>query len=67
VDPAPGGRAAGRKSLRDVDRELSPERIREQLGDGSFGGPYAHADEDLLRIWRAGVEEIRDLLECGWD
>jgi creatinine amidohydrolase len=42
-------------------------RFRGLVGDGSFGGAYQHADEDMLRIWRAGVEEVRELLESGWD
>jgi creatinine amidohydrolase len=36
------------------------------LGDGSLGGLYERPDEDVLRIWQAGVEEVRDLLESGW-
>ncbi len=40
--------------------------FRKRVGDGSFGGAYAHSDEDMLRIWEAGVEEVRDLLE-RWD
>ena len=44
-----------------------PAEFRQIVGDGSFGGAYQHADEDMLRIWQAGVEEVRDLLENGWD
>jgi creatinine amidohydrolase len=47
-------------------RGLDPQATRELLGDGSFGGPYAYPDEDMLRVWRAGVEEVRELLEDGW-
>ena len=43
-----------------------PAEFRKRVGDGSFGGAYAHSDEDMLRIWQAGVEEVRDLLE-RWD
>ena len=43
-----------------------PIKFRKRVGDGSFGGVYAHADEDMLRIWQAGVEEVRELLET-WD
>ena len=43
-----------------------PAGIRQVLGDGSFGGLYERPDEDVLRVWRAGVEEIRDLLGSGW-
>ena len=47
-------------------RESDPREVREQLGDGSLGGLYERPDEDVLRVWRAGVEEVRDLLEHGW-
>lgn len=43
-----------------------PTRVRETIGDGVFGGVYARPDEDVLRVWQAGVEEVRDLLENGW-
>jgi creatinine amidohydrolase len=43
-----------------------PAAIRAALGDGNFGGEYLRPDADVLRIWRAAVEEIRDLLEGGW-
>ena len=41
--------------------------MRELLGDGSLGGYYERPDEDVLRVWAAGVEETRELLEHGWD
>jgi creatinine amidohydrolase len=37
------------------------------LGDGSLGGRYERPDEDVLRVWQAGVEEVRDVLDRGWD
>jgi creatinine amidohydrolase len=43
-----------------------PAEVRAELGDGSFGGLYACPDEDVLRVWQIGVEEVRDLLEHGW-
>jgi creatinine amidohydrolase len=43
-----------------------PAELRSALGDGSFGGAYAHSDEDMLRVWETGVEEVRELLESGW-
>jgi creatinine amidohydrolase len=43
-----------------------PEQLREVIGDGSFGGLYERPDEEMLRIWAAGVEEVRELLESGW-
>lgn len=42
------------------------EGWREALGDGSFGGPYQLADEDVLRVWDAAVVELRARLEVGW-
>jgi creatinine amidohydrolase len=47
-------------------RALEPAAVRELLGDGSLGGVYERPDEDVLRIWRAGVEELRDLMRDGW-
>ncbi len=44
-------------------RELDPAAVRATVGDGSYGGPYAVADEDALRVWSAGVAEVRALLE----
>jgi len=41
-------------------------RVRELIGDGSFGGRYELPDDEMLRIWEVGVEEVRDLLENGW-
>jgi creatinine amidohydrolase len=47
-------------------RVASPAEMRQLIGDGSFGGRYERSDEEMLRIWQAGVEEVRDLLENGW-
>ena len=47
-------------------RVASPERVRELIGDGSFGGRYRRSDEELQQIWDAGVAEVRGLLEGGW-
>jgi creatinine amidohydrolase len=40
-----------------------PAAVRAALGDGSFGGYWKRPDEDVLRVWRTGVEETRDVLE----
>jgi creatinine amidohydrolase len=40
--------------------------VRELLGDGSLGGYYERPDDDVLRVWAAGVEETRERLEDGW-
>ncbi|MGB2952879.1 MAG: hypothetical protein WBB74_05745, partial [Gaiellaceae bacterium] len=47
-------------------RVASPEGMRQLISDGSFGGLYQRSDEELLRIWQAGVEEVRELLESAW-
>jgi creatinine amidohydrolase len=62
------GQPQERKPMVDVSaiRDLDPAKVRELLGDGSFGGLYERPDEDVLRVWRAGVEEVREVLERGW-
>jgi creatinine amidohydrolase len=44
----------------------TPDEVRDLIGDGSWGGLYERSDEEMLRIWHAGVEEVRKLLETGW-
>jgi creatinine amidohydrolase len=39
---------------------------RDALGDGSFGGPYQLPDQDVLRVWNAAVEVLRERLASGW-
>jgi creatinine amidohydrolase len=43
-----------------------PSGVRELLGDGSYGGLYQRSDDDMARVWTAGVEEVRDLIADGW-
>jgi creatinine amidohydrolase len=43
-----------------------PHAWRVALGDGSFGGPYQLPDEQVLRVWDAAVEQLRERLESGW-
>ena len=38
-----------------------PKHVRATAGDGSFGGWYSRPDEDVMRVWRAGVEETREV------
>jgi creatinine amidohydrolase len=40
--------------------------VRELLGDGVFEGAYQLPDEQALRVWEAGVAEVRELLERAW-
>jgi len=51
-----------------VPLPLPPEPVaaRAAAGDGSFAGLYARPDEEVLEVWRAGVEGARALLESGW-
>ena len=49
-----------------VSRELSSEAIRAELSDGSFGGPYARPDDEMLKIWEIAVSETRRILESDW-
>jgi creatinine amidohydrolase len=44
----------------------APAAMRAIAGDGQYGGFYSLPDEDVLRVWAAGVEETRALLEHGW-
>ncbi len=41
-------------------------QVRETLGDGSFGGRYQRADEEMLAIWEVAVTETREALVDGW-
>ena len=57
VAPAP----SGQKPMADLDRlrTLSPQGVKDLLGDGNYGGAYEKPDEQMLSIWRVGVEETR--------
>ena len=46
--------------------EVSFQRFREIIGDGSFGGWYARSEEEMQSIWSIAVREIRSKLESGW-
>jgi creatinine amidohydrolase len=56
------------KPLQDISkmRSLDPAAVRQMIGDGSLGGVYQKPDDDMLRVWAAGVEEVRNLLEGGF-
>jgi creatinine amidohydrolase len=57
-----------RKEMMDESKYLvaGPNELRDVIGDGSFGGLYRRPDEEMQRIWEAGVAEVRELLESGW-
>lgn len=58
----------GGKPIADIAtlKQSSPSRVREILGDGSFGGAYQQGDDDMLALWSVGVEETRYELEKSW-
>jgi len=58
----------GSKPMIDHDamRASPPDRVREMLGDGSFGGRWRHGDEEMRALWAVGVEETREVLEGPW-
>jgi creatinine amidohydrolase len=64
VDPPPE-----QKPMSDLEKlnQLDPRSLREYLGDGNYGGFYQRDDEQMLKIWRTGVEETRALLTEAWD
>jgi len=53
------------KPMSDLDylRQLDPRSVRDYLKDGNYGGLYQRDDEEMMKVWRAGVEETRQLLE----
>ena len=57
------------KPMSDLDhlRQLDPASVRAYLKDGNFGGYYQRGDEEMMKIWRVGVEETRELLSAGWN
>lgn len=56
------------KPMSDLDliRQLDPKSLRAYLKDGNFGGRYQRDDEEMMKVWRIGVEETRELLDAGW-
>jgi creatinine amidohydrolase len=46
----------------DLLRSFPPQRVRELIGDGNYGGAYQRADEQMMAIWQAGVEETRTVI-----
>jgi len=58
----------GKKPMADMARVrlMDADAVRACLGDGNFGGAYQKPDEQMLAMWRAGVEETREALEGPW-
>ena len=57
------------KPMSDLEkvRRLDPKALRDYLKDGNYGGLYQRNDEEMMKIWRTGVEETRALLTESWD
>jgi len=57
------------KPMSDLEklRQLDPKSLREYLKDGNYGGLYQRDDDEMMKVWRAGVEETRALLAEAWD
>jgi len=47
-------------------RQLDSRSLRDYLKDGNYGGYYQRHDEEMVKIWRAGVAETRELLTEAW-
>jgi creatinine amidohydrolase len=56
------------KPMSDLERirQLDPKSLRAYLKDGNFGGRYRRDDEEMMKVWRIGVEETRELLDAAW-
>lgn len=63
VDPPTGHKAPVDLSRRD---DLSLNRFREIMGDGSFGGDYVRSAAEMADLWAVAVEEVRERLTEGW-
>lgn len=59
---------AGKKTMIDLARMrvMDADAVRAYLGDGNFGGEYAKPDEQMMTVWRAGVDETRAAIEGPW-
>jgi creatinine amidohydrolase len=57
---------AERKARFTRPQENTESAWRKALGDGNFGGPYQLPDEDVLPVWNAAVEQLRERLDSGW-
>lgn len=51
---------------RDLLMNLGPDAIRELSPDGSMGGAYEAPSDVMEKVWAAGVQEVRTIIESGW-
>lgn len=56
---------AGNKEPVDLDRlrAIGPRGVKDLIGDGNYGGAYQKSDEQMVELWRIGVEETRRLVD----
>jgi creatinine amidohydrolase len=47
-------------------RSMSPQALRQYIGDGNFGGRYQRSDDEMLALWRVAVDETREVIAEGW-
>jgi creatinine amidohydrolase len=52
---------------RSLANTLDPESLRKAAPDGTMGGAYQRPDADMQVVWEAGVAEVRELIERGWN
>ena len=59
---------AEQKPIADLEtiRQLDAKALRAYLKDGNWGGLYQRDDEEMMKIWRIGIEETRALLSGNW-
>jgi len=58
----------GKKPMIDLGRMrvMDAAAVRAYLGDGNFGGAYQKPDDQMMQVWRAGVDETREAIEGPW-
>ncbi len=59
---------ARQKQMIDIARMrlMDSTAVRAYLGDGNFGGDYQKPDDEMMKVWHAGVAETREALEGPW-
>ena len=45
---------------------MTPNEVRAYLGVGNMGGLHRRSDDDVLELWRVGVEETRAQIDGPW-
>ncbi|WP_392565121.1 hypothetical protein RHO15_05735 [Utexia brackfieldae] len=46
--------------------QLPPQKVKEYIGDGNYGGFYEQPDSLMLVIWQTGVKETQTQILTGW-